>query len=551
MIASLALLLSSCINDTTRAGRPSISQFSQGDEPLICGDLFLEETNTDLTCVGSCSEGKAPITREEIPEYMEQRFRLESEELGPEINEQISLLDLTESEVVCLTEIVEVERPSEEVFVKKDRCACLDGKPDILNNCSAFCSSRNTQVPTLFGSVTLGPNIALNEELGNLSNWCTKEIDDGLTGPSCLLEANDGSTTRRLEISIPQGANTFSSVISSLDIDKTYIMRIVEQTSGARSDPFQIIRKDFGDDSQGPEGPLKIMPISQYTCVLRSATQIEQDFFFENAIRQHFYFASNESPPSLSPELTPLVTCHDPTTGTNDGPLKPRLELKPQSFAVWDLSDLRFVDVEPQDDAPDINTIIQERLVREFDVDAQVNLFGLLSWPNSPDPEIGPQNLGIFMQAFVDPQTGRAFCPGEEEYFSDDPVFQILKEVVGVPTEGLYLAEKQPEALFDENGNVEDVPRDTIIIRENLLKKIWFYFENEKHLVPDERTANTKTIRFYYPPDLESPLVKKSTQRVYTIRSPQQLSQTANLGLPTSIPIPDKRFGCVPAIDTL
>lgn len=535
LFVGFSLLMSSCINDTTRAGRPSIAQFSQGDE-LGCDELLYDSVEDD--CVSECREGTTEASEEEIEEV--------AEDLSDELLEIID-----NSAGICIEEQAEISRPDEEIFVKKDHCSCLGDKPDILNNCDSFCSSKNTEVPTLFGSVTLGPDVALNEELGNLSNWCNQEIDDGLTGANCLLEAFDGTSTRKLDISIPEGSNTFSSVISSLDLDKTYIMRIVEQTSGAKSDPFQIIRKDFEDDSSGPQGPLKIMPVSQYTCVLRSATQIDQDFFFENAIRQHFYFASNESPPSLSQELTPLTTCHDPTTGENDGPLKPRLELIPQHFAVWDLSDFRFVDVDPQDDSPDINTQIQERLVKEFDVDAEVNLFGLLTWPNSPDPDIGPQNLGIFMQAFVNPETGRAFCPDEDDYFSDDPVFQILKEVVGVPTEGLYLAEKEPEALLDEDGNVEDVPRDTIIIRENLLKKIWFYYENEKHFVPDERTANTKTIRFYYPPDEDDPYVKKSTQRVYTVRSPQQLGQDDNLGLPTSVPIPDKRFGCVPALDSL
>lgn len=536
LLLSLGLVLSSCISDSRRAGLPSISQFSQGGSSIGCEELLFDGIEGD--CVSECREGTVRANEEEVEEVLE--------DLSDELVEIIE-----DSAGLCIEEQIEVERPDGEIFVQKDHCSCLNGKPDILNNCDAFCSSRNTDVPTLFGSVQLGPNVALNENLGNLFNWCNREIDDGLTGTNCLLEAFDGTSTRRLDISIPAGSNTFSAVVSGLDLNRTYIMRIVEQTSGAQSDPFQIIRKDFEDDSSGPQGPLKVMPISQYTCILRSATQVEQDFFFENTIRQHFYFASNEEPPSLSPELTPLVTCHDPNTGVNDGPLKPRLELIPQNFAVWDLSDFRFIDVDPQNDSPDINTQIQERLAREFNVDAQVGLFGLLTWPNTPDPEIGPQNLGIFMQAFVNSETGRAFCPGEEEYFSDDPVFQILREVVGVPTEGIYLAEKEPEALLNEDGTVQEVPRDTIIIRENLLKKIWFYFEDGKHFVPDERTANTKTIRFYYPPDTDDPYVKKSTQRVYTVRSPQQLGQGNNIGLPTSIPIPDKRFGCVPALDSL
>lgn len=532
MILTL-LVLSSCINDGGRAGRPYIEDFAQaGRSSAGCGDLFFNGLNGN--CVSQCPEGTEVADEEEIELILETA----SNTLRDIIND---------SRGVCVEELIEIRRPDEQIFVKRDYCSCLNRKPDILNNCDSFCANRNTTSPTLFGSVEVGVEILLNEDLGNLFNWCTREIDDGLTSPSCLLEVFDGGTTQRLSIEIPQNSNTFTVSLQSLEFNTTYVARIVEQTSGARSDAFQLIRKQQDTSGSGPQGPLKIMAVSQYTCVLRSATEVGNDLFFENAIRQHFYFPSNNSPPPVPPG-NPRRLCHDPNNdGINDGPLKPRLELIPQHFAVWDLADLRFIDVDPQDGSPDINTQIRDRLNNEFGVNANINLFGLFTWPNAPDS--GPQNVGIFMQPFVNPQSGRAFCPGRNEYEGDDPIFKILGEVVGVPTEGIYLAEKQPEPLFDADGNVIEVPQDIIIIRENLAKKVWFYFENGRHYRPDEVTVNTKTLHFYYPPDPEEPFVQKSDQRIYTIRSPQSLGQQGNVGLNTSIPAPDRRFGCIPAIN--
>ncbi len=44
--------------------------------------------------------------------------------------------------------------------------------------------------------------------------------------------------------------------------------------------------------------------------------------------------------------------------------------------------------------------------------------------------------------------------------------------------EGLYMAEKEPVQLTDEDGTVVQAPLDVLLIREGLLNKIWFYFQN-------------------------------------------------------------------------
>ena len=46
--------------------------------------------------------------------------------------------------------------------------------------------------------------------------------------------------------------------------------------------------------------------------------------------------------------------------------------------------------------------------------------------------------------------------------------------------EGIFLAEKEPEVLADADGILSQAPQDVLIIREGLLRRIWFYFEDNK-----------------------------------------------------------------------
>ena len=83
------------------------------------------------------------------------------------------------------------------------------------------------------------------------------------------------------------------------------------------------------------------------------------------------------------------------------------------------------------------------------------------------------------------------------------------------------------------------------------LRKIWFYYENNQHLEPDDFAAENKTIMFYWPPDINDPYVRKSTQYIYTVRSSENIGSgdaNGSSDLQTSIRPPDKRFGCVPSL---
>ena len=91
-----------------------------------------------------------------------------------------------------------------------------------------------------------------------------------------------------------------------------------------------------------------------------------------------------------------------------------------------------------------------------------------------------------------------------------------MKEAIGVDTEGLYIGEREPLVMVND-GKLEQAKQDIIFIRENLLHKIWFYYENGQHFIPNEITAGQKSIMFYAPSHL-NPYIRKSTQYIYIVK---------------------------------
>ena len=75
------------------------------------------------------------------------------------------------------------------------------------------------------------------------------------------------------------------------------------------------------------------------------------------------------------------------------------------------------------------------------------------------------------MSPFIDTATGQGFCPDQDRYNGSDPLFRVLKEYIGVDTEGVYIGEREASATVNENGEVVRADTDIIFIRESLLKK--------------------------------------------------------------------------------
>lgn len=559
MLAAL-LVMSACVSEGGRKGRPLIKDFSLGgavdDSAALCSDFFEPATAVcrTLGCPSGTHEADSTERAALKAEYQQEKI-----DANPADSETIELLDFILDNFDVNNKICApgsgIKRPTNQVFVKNDFCACNNGVADILNNCASFCATKpNTNgQPILFGSVTLGADIQLNEELGNLENWCNNTLTGTTEGaPRCALRVFDGTNTTDLEVSIPSDSNTFSANIGSLALETPYVARIVEVQSGseATSDSFQIYRVKPSTGGTGPVGPLKIMPVSQYTCVQWAGTT-GTNISYEAMVKQYFYFPSNQEPLPVTNSSNQQINtyCHDlQLYGPNDSPLYPRLELIPQHFSLWDLSDTRLADLD-NNGSSDINSEIVTRLQTEYNVsNPNLNVFNLFRWRTRP--QATESAMGFFMVPWINPNTGRGFCPKQADYNGSDPIFKILKDVVGVDTEGIYLSIKQPELLELADGTTTQAPDSYLFIRENLLKKIWFYTENNQILIPNEVTAGQKTIHFYWPADTQDPYTKKDYQRIFTVRGIADLQNgSGTVAIPNSVSPSDKRLGCIPALD--
>ena len=540
---STLLTLLSCISEGGRPG--TVQRFAEDSMDTLCQDVY---DLTSFSCEQTCRSTNHIASDDEREQTLVQLdAALEQENITSEQYQEI-IDDINSAENGLCIAGSEILRPSDAIFIHNDFCACKNSQPDIVNDCASFCSLTSDENSTLYGTVRLTSAVLSNPALGSLERWCNAEIPEStLTSPGCFLEVTDKSTTESLAINLTPNGDNFTVNIESLNYETIYLASIVESQSGsnARTSTFQIYKKRF--DPTEPIGPLKIMPVSQYSCITRQATEIDQTIDFERFARIHFYFASNTSPSSLPPD-TKTTICHDINLyGNDDSPLYPRLELISQQFALWDIADIRFT--LNDSGQPSINDEIERLLQERTNTTRELSIFNVINWPNVPTiadlEERGPPPMGLFMLPWINPQSGRPFCPTQEDYNGNDPIFNILKEIVGVNTEGLYLAESEPISQSNNNS-----VRDIIIIREGLLTKIWFYYENYQHLIPDELTSNSKTIHFYWPADIDDPYIKKSTQTIYTIRYPTDIGRSdITSGLTSTIKPTDKRFGCAPALD--
>ncbi|MBF0314182.1 MAG: hypothetical protein HQK52_12260 [Oligoflexia bacterium] len=452
-------------------------------------------------------------------------------------------------------------RPSDAIYVDKGFCSCLKGKADIINNCNNYCAGKNVDAPTLYGQVTLSPEVELN--FGSLAAWCTQEISTEKINPSCKLEAYDGFETKYLELTIPPGSNSFTANINVLDKYKTYVLAIVESGSGsnARTQSFQVRRVD-PEDATASEGPLWISPVHMYSCIYRAST-VDQTVgrVIDGAYRDYYFYPDHTLPPAM-PWGQTTVYCQNITRyGEEDRIEYPRMELIENILNVWSEKDLRFYDID-QDKKLDINKYIETRLFKEYDLTADIKIFAELPWPNAPTvtassngtPASGGSSsnptvprLGFYMTPWINPTTKRGYCPTQSDYNSpiSNPVFKVLREVVGVDTEAFYYGVHASEQLMDRAGNRYSTPEVRMLIRESLLKQIWFYLDNGRPTEPDSNAVETKTIMYHWPPDVNSPYVRTSSQKLFTITDGQS---NASGSMRTSVSPTDKRIGCIPSL---
>lgn len=539
IILTSLVLASGCVTDPGVAKkRGLVVDFSKTNKTIGCGSDFLILNEPD-TCVTGCANetGIRLATPAELADVKSKA----SEDLLAKINDSAG---------ICVEDIANTIRPTNQIDIKSDFCSCISGKSDLISDCASFCASATVSTsPMLYLNTIIGPDIALNTKLGNLDNWCNVQLESDASKPQCFLHATDGTTTIS-NIPVTITGNSLTANIQGLALDRTYIVKIIEGKSGsnAQSKEFQLRRKTQTTDDNSIQGALKVSPISQYTCIkyggtVNAAGQMSRTTY----ARDYYYFAANETPPPIPPagggNLSSVV-CHDEQLHPGkDSAEYPRLELIPQLFAMWDKADPRFVN--ENNTGLTINKTLTTRLLNEYGISGTIDIFKLINYPNRPTSSTtstAPLGLGYMMVTFID-KAGKAYCPTQVDFNGTDPLYNLLKDYMD-DTEGLFIAEKEAEAIL-ENGTYRTI-YGTMFITESVIKKYGFYIENGLKIKATQSSMNTKTIYYYWPTNDTMDPLSQGNRKLFTIRATDALNGNVPTGQSTSVRSSDKRIGCVP-----
>ena len=456
-----------------------------------------------------------------------------------------------------------VARPDQAIKFKSDFCGCKDGKALTFGNCSSYCSSKNTNGAGIFyANFNVTEAISLNSSLLNVKGWCNTPLEDEETNPKCVLKAKD-EDNNEITLDVELGTNSISANIDRLSEDKTYVLTLIETSSGSKSDSIQII-KYSADIPMATLGPLKNAPITQYTCIQRPPSVDEEtgDTYFDVAFRVHFYFLPRIPPQPIQPGSA--MICHDymnPLYGAIDDILFPRLEEIPGIFNLWDNTDPRFYDNDGNGN-DDVNDLILQK-AKYFgasNIPASTKFFvkfsGMATTEESTEAGSNTsvaQSMGFYMFPWIDQSTFRSYCLNSTHYNSSNALFKAMRDIVGVDMEGLYVGAKAPETVFDRDNTAVSAPDDFILIRETDLKSVWFYMKNGVPTVPTDAVVSSVPVFFYYPLNKASPFVKSSTQRIYQVKGANELATQKvetgganSSGISSNYPPHDRKIGCIP-----
>jgi len=537
----VVMLVSSCVQGQQSTGkRQKIKDFSIATDFIGCTESFLLMDNpSPSVCVTECTTGTHLASTEEMTELKATLTTDKNDEL---------LKIVTNSKNVCINDVIVEKRPTMQIEIKNDFCACLGGKSDVINDCDTTCANKAaTTEPILFVNTIVGPEIALNEKLKNLYNWCKIQLSSDDTEPQCALEATDGVTTQTLPLtSLTPGSNSFAANIGLLAYDRTYVLKLVEVKAGsnAQSKEFQIRRKKYSA-TDTTTGVLKVSNTSQYSCISYGGTVSNNVVkrVADTFARYYYYYPANDTPAPMAPPAPgndTITVCHDEQQyGTNDNVQYPRLENIPLAFSLWDKSDTRFA---TSSGKMGITKIIEDRLINEYPLSGitGASLFTPLKIASRPDT--ASITLGYFMVPFTDADTKKSYCPTAAQLQGSQPLFAVLGDYV-VDTEGFYLAEKEAEQVL--SGGTYKTVYGTILVTETTVKKYGFYIENGLKIKADQAAMNSKTIHFYWPTSTEADALTSGGRKLFTVRTPDTLAGQSPLPA-TEGTTTDKRLGCIP-----
>jgi hypothetical protein len=416
-------------------------------------------------------------------------------------------------------------------------CSCLNGKSDLISDCNDFCSHAPvSSVPTLYLDMTLDPEIILHPKLGNLYNWCNVQLENDSTAPQCALQATDGVTTLNIPVDVNKNSNSLRANISQLSLDRTYIFKLIEIKTGSNAQSTEAQLRRMHPRNEEEARAIKIVPLNQYTClnfgmVVNGNGGVERTSY----ARKYYFYAANDLPAPMPPTSGPApVVCFDEQLHPgDDSQLYPRLETVPYVTALFDNRDPFFLS-----DGTNlkINKILERRLLNEYDVSANINLFEMIRFPKKPNAQAS--SVGFIMVPFE--SNGTSFCPQFSKFKGENPLLTLLGDYMD-DTEGLYIAEKEGEVL--KAGPNSKTVFATIFLRETLLKKYGFTIENGvKVRVSD---LHNKPVFIYWPiSDSMDPLIQGS-RKLFTIKRPDELQEENPSFNTFAYNTSDKKIGCV------
>lgn len=461
---------------------------------------------------------------------------------------------------------VVVTRPDNAVKFKTDFCGCKDSVAITTgSNCGLFCAGKDTNGKgTLFVNFNVTEDISLNTNFQTINGWCNNPIEGEDANPNCIVKATDEfNNSTPLTVSPGSQANSLKVDIDGLTQDKVFVLTLLEESSGAKSDSVQLIKFTV-DIPLTSMGPLKNAPISQYSCIARSfdPDAPPSEVLYDAAFRVHFYFLPRIPPNPIAAGSELL--CHNwmnPLYGVIDNALYPRLEQKPGVFNLWDNTDPRFYD-NNNNTFLDVNDIIIQK-AKNFGSSTIppgtrfFQTFPLITSSAQNTAAGGAtsiaQSMGYYMSPWIDQTTFKSYCLNSTHYNSNNPLFKAMRDVVGVDMEGIYVGIKAPETVLDRDGKPIAAPSDFILIRETELKQVWFYMNNNVPTVPTDANVSSVAVYFYYPLNLASPFVRSSTQKLYQVKGATELnnasvnnSGNSSAGSATNYPPHDRKIGCIP-----
>lgn len=402
----------------------------------------------------------------------------------------------------------------DDVLVKHDYCICHHGQSIGLGNCSLFCNKNMTSEPILFAEFELSQNDQQRNGLSDLRSWCLFEIiASPHTSPQCHINVEDqNGNVGQLHISSITN-NQIQVNLSPLIPNMTYRLNL-QSTTNAKSNLFQI--RLIESPSPNPVGPLWLDHLNSYQCRFRDQ---HRDIF--TSFKTYFY------PNSMRPtaiDNNPDIYCHDKSIyGENDNETYPRLALNQEELSVWSKWDPHFFDIDLNNKL-DVHDEIEQLLQSRYGINSNVDIFRRLN-ANIGYNE-GQLFVGYYMDMILDKYNFDYKCPTQADYYGNDPLFRVLRDIMAVDTEKVYTARS---TTFNDD-------EDELILSESKLEKVWFIIKGNKIVKPNKKEINTETVYFYWPMDLKSPYRKKPEQKTFKLfkNQPNKNYEIA--------------FGCVPKI---